>query len=165
MRLRSARRRAPAAVLILAQLASLMALSGGPAVAGPYVTETSGIRWNDVGGIRWNDVGGIRWNDVGGIRWNDVGGIRWNDVGGIRWNDVGGLLFSDATGLRWNDVGGIRWNDVGALLFSGALQTGVVDVDLELLSRLSFLPDTSSHNVIVTYRAAPTALDLATRQA
>src|SRR5882724_1160516 len=152
MRLRSARRRTPAAVLILAQLVSLIALSGGPAVAGPYVTETSGIRWNDVGGLRWNDVGGMRWNDVGGLRWNDVGGIRWNDVGG--------LLFSDASGMRWNDVGGVRWNDVGALMFAGAQQSGVADIDLELLSRLSFLPDTSSINVIVTYRAAPTPLDL-----
>ncbi|HYS05203.1 MAG TPA: S8 family serine peptidase, partial [Candidatus Dormibacteraeota bacterium] len=152
MRLRSARRRAPAAVLILAQLASLMALSGGPAVAGPYVTETSGIRWNDVGGLRWNDVGGIRWSDVGGIRWNDVGGIHWNDVGGP--------LCNDATGVRWNDVGGVRWNDVGALMFNGALQTCVPGIDLDLLSRLSFLPDTSSINVIVTYRAAPTAFDL-----
>ena len=149
------RSRPLAAVLVAAQLLSFFA--GVPVLAGPYVTETSGIRWNDVGGIRWNDVGGIRWNDVGGIRWNDVGGIRWNDVGG--------LLFSDATGIRWNDVGGIRWNDVGALLFNGALQTGVVDIDLDLLSRLSFLPDTSSINVIVTYRAAPTALDLANLQA
>ena len=71
-----ARRRPPAAILILAHLTALLALSGGPAAAGPYVTETSGIRWNDVGGLRWNDVGGIRWSDVGGIRWNDVGGIR-----------------------------------------------------------------------------------------
>src|SRR6266850_4945668 len=137
MRLRSARRRTPAAVLILAQLVSLIALSGGPAVAGPYVTETSGIRWSD------------------------VGGIRWNDVGGIHWNDVGGPLCNDATGVRWNDVGGVRWNDVGALMFNGALQSGVADIDLDLLSQLSFLPDTSWLNVIVTYRAAPTALDLA----
>src|SRR5881397_2855513 len=92
--------------------AVILLLSGGPALAGPYVTDTSGIRWNDVGGIRWNDVGGIRWSDVSGIRWNDVGGIRWNDV--------------------------------GALLFGGALETGVADIDLDLLSRLSFLPDTSS---------------------
>src|SRR5258706_9632515 len=106
------------------------------------------------------DGGGIRWNAGDGIGWNDVGGIRWNDVGGIRWNDVGGLLFSDASGMRWNDVGGIRWNDVGALVFNGAQQTGVADIDLELLSRLSLLPDTSSINVIVTYRAAPTPLDL-----
>jgi serine protease AprX len=143
------------AVLAIAYLLSVFA--GAPALAGPYVTQTSGIRWDDVGGIRWDDVGGIRWDDVGGIRWNDVGGIRWDDVGG--------LLFSDATGLRWNDVGGIRWDDVGGLLFNGALQTGVVDIDLDLLSRLSFLPDTSSIDVIVTYRAAPTAADLANLQA
>jgi serine protease AprX len=126
-------------------------------LAGPYVTDTSGVRWNDVGGLRWNDVGGVRWNDVGGIRWNDIGGVRWNDVGG--------LLFSDAAGVRWNDVGGVRWNDVGALIFGGALTTGISDIDLDLLSRLSFLPDTSSLNVIVTYRATPTAFDLATLQA
>jgi serine protease AprX len=150
-----ARGRPLAAVLAAAHFLSFLA--GVPILAGPYVTETSGIRWNDVGGIRWNDVGGIRWNDVGGIRWNDVGGIRWNDVGG--------LLFSDASGLRWNDVGGIRWNDVGGLLFNGALETGVADIDLELLSRLSFLPDTSSINVIVTYRVAPTVVDLANLQA
>ncbi|PYT16074.1 MAG: hypothetical protein DMF51_05505 [Acidobacteria bacterium] len=120
--------------------------------AGVYVTETSGIRWNDVGGIRWNDVGGIRWNDVGGIRWNDVGGIRWNDVGGI--------LFTDASGIRWNDVGGIRWNDVGGIDFAGALATGETSLDLELLNALSGLPDTSSINVIVSYRAAPTASDM-----
>ncbi len=128
-----------------------LSLAGAPR-AGVYVTETSGIRWNDVGGIRWNDVGGIRWNDVGGIRWNDVGGIRWNDVGG--------LLFTDASGIRWNDVGGIRWNDVGGIDFAGALTTGETSVDLGLLNSLSGLPDTSSINVIVTYRAAPTASDL-----
>src|SRR5437867_3005949 len=120
--------------------------------AGVYVTETSGIRWNDVGGIRWNDVGGIRWNDVGGIRWNDVGGIRWNDVGGI--------LFTDASGIRWNDVGGIRWNDVGGIDFSDAISTGLRSIDLELLNLLSGLPDTSSINVIVTYRSMPGLFDL-----
>ena len=132
--------------------AVILFLSGAPLLAGPYVTDASGIRWNDVGGIRWNDTGGIRWSDLGGIRWNDTGGIRWNDLGG--------LLFSDATGLSWNDPGGIRWNDVGALLFTGPVGTGVADIDLELLSRLSFLPDTSWINVIVTYRSAPTASDL-----
>src|SRR6266540_4109748 len=127
-----------------ALLLSLCLTAGSVSRASVYVTDTSGIRWNDVGGLRWNDVGGL----------------RWNDVGGIRWNDVGGLLFSDAYGIRWNDVGGIRWNDVGALLFDGYLSTGVADIDLELLSRLSFLPDTSSINVIVTYRSAPTPSDL-----
>ncbi|PYT37978.1 MAG: hypothetical protein DMF52_00920, partial [Acidobacteria bacterium] len=148
---RRARGRSLAAALILVHLLSLFAAA--PALAGPYVTDASALRWNDVGGLRWNDVGGLRWNDVGGLRWNDVGGLRWNDVGGLLW--------SDATGLHWNDPGGLRWNDVGALLFNGALQSGVADIDLDLLSRLSFLPDTSWLNVIVTYRAAPTALDLA----
>ena len=134
-------------------LSLLLLLPAARVSAGPYVTQASGIRWNDVGGLRWNDVGGIRWNDVGGIRWNDVGGIRWNDVGGI--------LFTDASGLRWNDVGGIRWNDVGGLSFADALATGERSVDLTLLDQLSFLPDTSSINVIVTYRATPTAGDLA----
>jgi serine protease AprX len=143
--------------LVLGHLLTSLLLFAPPTLAGPYVTETSGIRWNDTGGIRWNDTGGIRWNDAGGIRWNDTGGIRWNDTGG--------LLFSDATGLHWNDPGGIRWNDVGALLFDGALQTGIASIDLELLSRLSFLPDTSWLNVIVTYRSAPTASDLADLQA
>src|SRR2546426_6655489 len=120
-----------AAALLLALLVPLGSAPG----ASVYVTETSGIRWNDVGGIRWNDVGGIRWNDVGGIRWNDVGGIRWNDVGGT--------LFTDASGIRWNDVGGIRWNDVGGIDFADALSTGGRSVDLDLLNALSGLPDTS----------------------
>ncbi len=153
--LKCVRSRPLAAVLGAAHL--LFVLAGGPVLAGPYVTQTSGIRWDDVGGIRWDDVGGIRWDDLGGIRWDDVGGIRWDDTGG--------LLFSSASGIRWDDVGGIRWNDVGALVFNGALQTGLVDVDLDLLSRLSSLPDTSAINVIVTYRAAPTAIDLANLQA
>src|SRR3989441_815491 len=147
---RRARGRPLAAALILVHLLSLFAAA--PALAGPYVTDASALRWNDVGGLRWNDVGGLRWNDVGGLRWNDVGGLRWNDVGGLLW--------SDATGLHWNDPGGLRWNDVGALVFDGAQQTGITDIDLDLLSRLQFLPDTSWLNVIVTYRAAPTALDL-----
>jgi serine protease AprX len=142
----------PVSVLIACHLLSFFLFSGQPTLAGPYVTDASGIRWNDVGGIRWNDTGGLRWNDLGGLRWNDTGGVRWNDVGG--------LLFSDASGLRWNDPGGLRWNDVGGLLFGGALENGVADIDLELLSRLSYLPDTSWLNVIVTYRARPTASDL-----
>jgi subtilisin family serine protease len=128
-----------------------------PALAGPYVTEASSLRWNEVGGLRWNDAGGLRWNDLGGLRWNDPGGLRWNDIGG--------LLFSDSTGLRWNDPGGLRWNDVGALLFDGSQQGGAADIDLDLLSQLSLLPDSSWLNVIVTYRAAPTPLDLANLQA
>jgi len=130
----------------------LAGLCVGDLPAGGYVTETSGIRWNDVGGVRWNDVGGIRWNDVGGIRWNDVGGIRWNDVGGT--------LFTDASGIRWNDVGGIRWNDVGGLSFDDALSTGLTSLGLDLLDAISFLPNTSSINVIVTYRSTPTTADL-----
>ena len=145
------------AAMILACLLLFPGFVGAPALAGPYVTDTSGLRWNDVGGLRWDEVGGLRWNDLGGLRWNEVGGLRWSDVGG--------LLFSDATGLSWNDPGGLRWNDVGALLFDGALQTGEADIDLELLSQLSFLPDTSWLNVIVTYRAAPTASDLLDLQA
>src|SRR3989442_1346032 len=137
-----------AAALLLVLLLPLGSAPG----ASVYVTDTSGIRWNDVGGIRWNNLGGIRWNDVGGIRWNDVGGIRWNDVGGT--------LFTDASGIRWNDVGGIRWNDVGGIDFADALSTGVRSVDLELLNALSGLPDTSSLNVIVTYRSSPGPADL-----
>src|SRR6266571_1250917 len=79
-------------------------------------------------------------------------GVYVTETSGIRWNDVGGI--------RWNDVGGIRWNDVGGIDFAGALTTGETSVDLGLLNSLSGLPDTSSINVIVTYRAAPTASDL-----
>ncbi len=135
----------------------LLALLPAHAVrAGAYVTEASGIRWNDVGGIRWNDVGGIRWNDVGGIRWNDVGGIRWNDVGGT--------FFSEAFGIRWNDVGGIRWNDAGSIEFVPPAGDGAT-IDLEALGLLSSLPDSSALNVIVTYRAPPTISDLLSLQA
>ncbi len=137
---------------VTALLLALLLPACSLAWASVYVTETSGIRWNDVGGIRWNDVGGIRWNDVGGIRWNDVGGIRWNDVGG--------LLFTDASGIRWNDVGGIRWNDVGGIEFVAPVGDPV-SVDLELLSLLGVLPDTSAINVIITYRLQPTAADMA----
>ena len=144
-------RRAPTRYALIIGALVLLAIPILP--AGPYVTETSGIRWNDVGGLRWNDVGGIRWNDVGGIRWNDVGGIRWNDVGGVLW--------SDATGLRWNDVGGIRWNDVGGLIFDAPPPAGLAAIDPQLLVLYSTLPDTSSINVIVTYHAAPSASDLA----
>src|SRR3989442_1447793 len=126
----SLRKRAAALLFCL-----VLPLAGAPR-AGVYVTETSGIRWND------------------------VGGIRWNDVGGIRWNDVGGTLFTDASGIRWNDVGGIRWNDVGGIECADALSTGVRSVDLELLNALSGLPDTSSLNVIVTYRSSPGPADL-----
>ena len=132
--------------------ALVLLLASSPAGAGVYVTEASGIRWNDVGGVRWNDVGGIRWNDVGGIRWNDVGGIRWNDVGG--------LLATEASGIRWNDVGGIRWNDVGGIEFVGPVGDPV-SVDLELLRLVGGLPDSSSINVIITYRFYPTSADLA----
>ena len=126
--------------------------TGGGALAGPYVTEASGVRWNDVGGVRWNDVGGVRWNDAGGVRWNDVGGVRWNDVGG--------LLFTEASGVRWNDVGGVRWNDVGSIVFDDATVTGGVSIGLELLDLVSALPDTSAIDVVVTYTSAPTQADL-----
>src|SRR5215467_14328275 len=81
-------------VAVLALVLALVCATQLP--AGGYVTETSGIRWNDVGGVRWNDVGGIRWNDVGGELFTDASGLHWTDVGGIRWNDVGGLSFDDA---------------------------------------------------------------------
>src|SRR6059036_3169020 len=89
---RRARGRSLAAALILVHLLSLFAAA--PALAGPYVTDASALRWNDVGGLRWNDVGGLRWNDVGGLLWSDATGLHWNDPGGLRWNDVGALLFN-----------------------------------------------------------------------
>jgi serine protease AprX len=46
-------------------------------------------------------------------------------------------------------------------VFDDALSRGVAGIDLDLLGRLSYLPDTSSINVIVTYHAAPTIFDLA----
>ena len=139
-------------VFALLTLAVAVLASDGELLAGPYVTETSGVRWNDVGGVRWNDVGGVRWNDVGGVRWNDAGGVRWNDVGG--------LLFTEASGVRWNDVGGVRWNDVGSIVFDDATITGSVSVGLELLDLVSALPDSSAINVVVTYTNAPTQADL-----
>ncbi|HKY32404.1 MAG TPA: S8 family serine peptidase [Candidatus Polarisedimenticolia bacterium] len=102
---------------------------------------------------------GVYVTEASGIRWNDVGGIRWNDVGGIRWNDVGGLLVTEASGIRWNDVGGIRWNDVGGIEFIGPVGDPV-SIDLELLRLVGVLPDSSSINVIITYRGAPAASDL-----
>ena len=72
----------------LVTLIALVLVSFTAPRAGGYVTETSGIRWNDVGGIRWNDVGGTLFTDASGIRWNDVGGIRWNDVGGTTFDDA-----------------------------------------------------------------------------
>jgi serine protease AprX len=134
-------------------IACMVALASvRPAVAGPYVTQTSGIRWNDVGGIRWNDVGGIRWNDVGGIRWNDVGGIRWNDVGNV--------LSTDASRIHWSDTTGLRYTDAGFLTFGGVAGLGGASVDLTLLSQFATIPDGSEVNVIVTYRARPTTADL-----
>ena len=95
--LRRARGRSLPAALILVHLLSL--LVGTPALAGPYVTDASALRWNDVGGLRWNDVGGLRWNDVGGLRWNDVGGLRWNDVGGLQ---IGRASCREECRSRWS---------------------------------------------------------------
>jgi serine protease AprX len=121
--------------------------------AGPYVTQTSGVRWSDVGGIRWNDVGGIRWNDVGGIRWNDVGGIRWNDVGE--------LSFTDASAIHWSDATGLRFTDADSVTFDGAGVTGEASIDLRLLDLMSLLPDSSEIDVVITYFDPPSPADLA----
>ena len=133
-------------------LLAATALTAPAAQAGPYATEVSGIRWNEVGGIRWNEVGAPLWTDTAGIRWNEVGGIRWNEVGGP--------LFSDSSGIRWNEVGGIRWNEVGALELVNPTDTGPATVGLDLLSSLAALPDTSTIDVVVTYRAMPGGADL-----
>ena len=136
-------------------LAALLASSH--ALAGPYVTEASGVRWSDVGGIRWTDVGGIRWTDVGGIRWNDVGGIRWTDVGGTQ--------STDSPAIHWSDATGIRFGDAGSISFDGAGVTGQASIDLRLLTMLSLLPDSSEIDVVVTYFDRPTPADLAALQA
>ncbi len=120
-----------AARLLPLLLPAVMPLS---AIADTYVTPATAYRWGVAAGIRFNDVGGIRFNDVGGFLTADTTGIRFNDVGGI----------------RFNDVGGIRFNDVG----------GGCAIDLELIDRIAFLPDTSVLNVIITYHAMPTARDL-----
>ena len=136
-------------------LAALLASSA--TLGGPYVTETSGIRWNDVGGVRWSDVGGVRWSDVGGVRWNDVGGVRWSDVGDTS--------FTDASAIHWSDATGIRYTDAGAITFDGAGVTGEASIDLPLLGLLSTLPDSSEIDVVVTYFDRPTPADLAALQA
>src|SRR5262249_24561784 len=79
-----------------------------------------------------------------------------NEVGGIHWTDLADSVTSEALGIRLNDVGGIRWNEVGGVLFDGSLP---VSVDLGLLNALSFLPDSSSVDVIVTYATPPTQAD------
>src|SRR5438093_8683135 len=122
-------------------------------LAGPYVTDTSGVRWNDVSGVRWNDASENRWSDTYGLRWNDVGGVRWSDAAG--------LFYSDALGVRWNDASGVRWNDASGLDFTSSVLYRAPSVDIGLLSALSALPDTSSIDVIVTYRSMPADSDLA----
>jgi serine protease AprX len=136
-------------------LAALLASTS--ALGGPYVTEPSGIRWNDVGGVRWSDVGGVRWSDVGGVRWNDVGGVRWSDVGNTS--------FTDASAIHWSDATGIRFTDANAVTFDGAGVRGQASIDLPLLRLLSDLPDSSEIDVVVTYFDRPTAADLAALQA
>lgn len=58
-------------------------LASTHAAAGPYVTEPSGIRWNDVGGVRWTDVGDVTSTDAAAIHWSDATGIRYTDAGAI----------------------------------------------------------------------------------
>jgi len=124
-----------------------------PAGAGPYVTQPSSVRWNDVTGVRWSDASGLRWSDASGLRWDEVGGVRWSDASGLFW--------SEADGVRWSDASGVRWSDASGLTF-GDLQTGnPADLDLEMLNVLSTLPNTSAIDVVVTYRHYPTAVDLA----
>lgn len=138
--------------ILVSWLVAILPFSSA-ATAGPYVTETSGIRWNDVAGVRWNDAAGIRWNDAAGIRWNDTGGVRWNDAAG--------RFFTEASGLRWNDAAGIRWNDAAGEQFDDAMTTGGTSLDLVVLDTLSTLPDSSSIGVIVVYRSYPGAADFA----
>src|SRR5262249_16361213 len=145
-----ATRRSWAAALALILTAGLCAV---PAGAGPYVTQPSSVRWNDVSGVRWSDASGLRWSDASGLRWDEVGGVRWSDASGFFW--------SEADGVRWSDASGVRWSDASGLSF-GDLQTGnPADLDLEMLNILSTLPNTSAIDVIVTYRHYPTAVDLA----
>jgi len=35
-----------------------------PAGAGPYVTQPSSVRWNDVTGVRWSDASGLTFGDL-----------------------------------------------------------------------------------------------------
>jgi serine protease AprX len=55
----------------------------------------------------------------------------------------------------------VRWSDASGLTF-GDLQTGnPADLDLEMLNTLSALPDTSTIDVVITYKHYPTSVDLA----
>src|SRR6476659_515384 len=63
-----------------AGLALALLLSTTPGWCGPYVTETSGVRWNDASGVRWNDASGVRWNDASGLRWNETAGLVFADA-------------------------------------------------------------------------------------
>src|SRR2546428_11173232 len=90
---RRARGRSLAAALILVHLLSLFAAA--PALAGPYVTDASALRWNDVGGLRWNDAGGFRWNDGGGVGRNPRGGVRRQHGRGPLWGGAPPLPWAD----------------------------------------------------------------------
>src|SRR5262245_64511493 len=130
-------RRTSAAALALLIVAGPCASSAG---AGPYVTQPSSVRWNDVSGVRWSDASGLVWSDASGLRWDEVGGVRWSDASTLFW--------SEADGVRWSDASGVRWSDASGLVF-GAPQTGnPADLDLEMLNVLSALPDTSAIDVI-----------------
>jgi len=74
---------------------------------------------------------------------------------------LGGPYVTEASGVRWNEVGGLRWNEVGGLEFDIEVGGSDMRIDLDLLTFLSDLPDTSAVAVVITYRDAPTQSDLA----
>src|SRR5262249_30761052 len=132
-----ATRRSWAAALALILAAGLCVV---PAGAGPYVTQPSSVRWNDVSGVRWSDASGLRWSDASGLRSDEVGGVRWSDASGFFSSEADGVRSSDAAGVRWSDASGLSFGD---------LQTGnPADLDLEMLNILSTLPNTSAIDVM-----------------
>lgn len=151
----------------------LLMSAGAPLEAGVVYQNASGITFSEAGGLLSAQASGITFSEAGGIVFSEAGGITFSEAGGITFSEAGGLLFSNPTGITFSEAGGITFSEAGGIVFSEA--GGIVfseaggitfseagsrpSIDLDLLAQLAVPADTSSLNVVVTYRSYPAEAD------
>ncbi len=152
---------------VVYQRTSGVAVTG---VSGLISASPSGTTFGEAGGYTFNEAGGTTFNEAGGLLFTNPAGTTFGEAGGTTFGEAGGTTFGEAGGTTFGEAGGTTFGEAGGTTFGeaggGVLGTSASfseskapSIDLELLALLALPADSSSLNVVVTYRSYPTAAD------
>lgn len=160
--------------------AAIIAMLLAPASrAGVIYQETTGITFSTANGLIKAQPNGFTFTPATGITFSTANGITFSTANGVLYGNPAGITFSTADGITFGTAGGITFGTANGITFGTAGDAGELSgvglatpdgitfgtandrpaFDLQLLQTLSLPADTSTINVVITYRANPLGSD------